>query len=213
MERKDIVSKHKGTSYIIRNVPHPLNAKTTIMVRLIRELMYLAEIKADTDFLDVEDITADFTPEEMEEMKVIIDKEDIYDEYANIIEEDGTWSDLRKIYMAHSQTEPSILKLACQEMTEYVHFCLDCVVFYWSPSRKKYIQAGEDCDNLKWKISLGWSSELEITYETDLSTVKYDNITGLIEMHDLDLRYSELFEHLLDGNSYLEHNENQDEES
>lgn len=133
-------------------------------------------------------------------------KEEIYNQYARIIEEDGTWSDLKKIYLSHPQQDVEILKKACQEMTEYVRFCLEIVESYWSESQQSYIQIGDDLDESNYQIELSYD-ELTITKDTDLSTIEYPNIKGLMKMNQLNLRYTPLFNHLLDGNFYLDKTE------
>lgn len=131
-----------------------------------------------------------------------MDKSEIYNHYALIIEEDGTWSDLKKIYMKHPQQDPLILKRACQEMTKYVGFCLNICCFYWSESYQKYVQFRDDIDITNYQIKLSYE-RITITKETDLTTIPYPNIEGLVKMHNLNLRYSQLFNHLLEGHFYL----------
>lgn len=131
-------------------------------------------------------------------------KEEIYNKYARIPEEDGTFSDYKKLYMDHKQQNKDVLIRACKEFTKYVYFCMDICTRYKSKVSGKYKQfPREELDFNDYEINLFYSNEV-IYPDTDLSTISYPNIKGLVAMNELQEGYRGVFNRLLEGETFLE---------
>ncbi|WP_310877052.1 hypothetical protein [Priestia megaterium] len=138
-----------------------------------------------------------------------MNKKDIYFEYATLPEEDGTFGDYCTYYMEHPQKDKEILIRACKEFSEYVHFCMSICVRFKHKRKNKYTQFADnpnDLDYDDYEINLFYEG-ISIYKDTDLSTVDYPNIDGLIKMNNLKEGYRGVFKHLLRGEFYLNEDE------
>ena len=135
-----------------------------------------------------------------------MNKEEIYFKYALLPEEDGTFSDYYMYYIEHPQKDPEVLKRACKEFSEFVRFCMDISVRYKSKNHNKYLYApydeSDELDRDNYKIRLFGQGET-IFPDTDLQTINYPNIEGLIKMWKLENSYRGIFRRLLRGESFL----------
>jgi hypothetical protein len=135
-----------------------------------------------------------------------MDKREIYFTYAKLPREDGTFSDYFTYYMEHPQKNTNILIRACKEFSEYVHFCMEICVFYKSQKKNTYRQIVPEDDELDYsdyEINFIWD-DMKIYKDTDLSTIDYPNIKGLIKMHSLNEGYRGILKRLLRGETFLD---------
>lgn len=134
-----------------------------------------------------------------------MNKTEIYNKYASLPKDDGTFTDCFDYYMNHPQTSEDILKRACQEFSEYVSFCMDTSTNYKSKTDGKYkpMYAEDDLDFDDYEIYLFWDN-VKIYRDTDLKSIEYPNIKGLIDIYLLNERYAGVFKRLLQGDTFLE---------
>lgn len=140
---------------------------------------------------------------------------------------DGTYEELLDIVLGHNQVNSDIIKRAAEQINTYIEFNMNIDVYYWCKCRKKYTQYflnGKDADFKNYKIKLTNTNEI-IYADTDLSSILYPNITGLVKMwkeetglyednilnmedmkrkKDFDeIPYGYLLSKLLDGHNYF----------
>ncbi|TPF18016.1 hypothetical protein [Priestia megaterium] len=140
-----------------------------------------------------------------------MNKKDIYFTYATLPEEDGTFADYFDYFMQHPQKDEQILIRACKELSAFVGFCMNVCTFYKSKKDGEYRQIAFEDDELDYDdmmINLFWD-DVEIYNDTDLSTIDYPNIKGLVKMsrENNNSSYRGIFKRLLRGEFYLNEKE------
>lgn len=124
-------------------------------------------------------------------------KRKLFEEYANFPVEDGTSSDLFRVYMDTYVYEEEILRKAIMMMNEVVHISMNIVVKYWSETTKKYTQYNRynDLDVTKWTVRFVYQ-DITVTNEDDLTKIKfgyYENVDVYLPLVMSNKGYKEIF--------------------
>lgn len=132
-----------------------------------------------------------------------MDKEQIYNEFALLPKDDGTFHRYKKIFLKHPQTNQDKLICACKEFTEYVSFCMGIYIRFRSNLDGRYKQFPKEELNMNDFIIKLYETKQTVKPDTDLSTINYPNIVGLMKMVALGEDYEVVFNRLLDGKTFL----------
>ncbi|MGF7534972.1 hypothetical protein AAGG74_14985 [Bacillus mexicanus] len=132
-----------------------------------------------------------------------MDKEQIYNEFALLPKDDGTFQRYKQIFLKHPQSNRDKLIRACKEFTEYVNFCMETYIGFRSKLDGRYKQFPKEELNMNDFIIKLYETKQAVKLDTDLSTINYPNIAGLLKMVALGEDYEVVFNRLLDGKTFL----------
>jgi len=127
-----------------------------------------------------------------------MNKDKIFKEFCNVIQEDGTRDSMYDVYKNHKQNNSFVLIHACRKISEYIDFCMYSYTYWWSNSEQSYLQTkNENTDVNKWLLHIVSDKIIKIFPETDIAKIDYPNLSEMLELSKSSLRYKEIFEKLL----------------
>lgn len=114
---------------------------------------------------------------------------------APYVDIDGTYSELREVFIAHPQSETTILHQACESISEYICFCMNSSIYYKNIVSGKYEQLfleQVNIDKTDWKLVVRNSPFPEIIFSTDkddngqYTSRNYKDINKFLRMKEYD---------------------------